>query len=152
MVVRRPEQGKGAVVPLLTLMLALFSVFPAFQGFGDHIENLLLDHLLPNSGREIQAYIEAFAEQSRNLTWVGAGMLVATAILMLRDVESSFNTIWGVIGARSAVLDFFPILLTTGAFMLLYTMVPNCWVSKRHALTGAIVVVLVLKMVQCLPQ
>lgn len=186
-----------AVVPLLTLTLTLFAMFPAFQGLGDRIEGLLLNHVLPSSGRELEAYLEDFAVQARNLTWVGALMLVITAVLMLRDIESSFNCIWGVpemrkgtaslllywavmslgplllgiglvlssyltslslferfselsgrIGARSAVLDFFPALLSTGAFALLYTAVPNCKVSKRDALIGAVAVVLILKLVQ----
>lgn len=186
-----------AVVPLLTLTLTLFSLVPAFQSFGERIQNLLLDHLLPSSGREIEAYLEEFAVHARNLTWVGAAILVVTAVLMLRDIENCFNHIWGVaelrrsplnlllywvgmslsplllgiglvlssyltslslferfselsgvVGARSAVLEFFPVLLVIGAFTLLYTVVPNCKVRKRDALVGALVVVMILKLVQ----
>jgi membrane protein len=186
-----------SVVPLLTLMLALFAPFPAFRGFGDRIEELLLDHLLPSSGRDLQSYLEEFAVQAGNLTWIGGAMLLITAVLMLRDVESSFNRIWGVgemragffnlllywagmglapvllglglvissyltslalfesfaelsgvIGARSAALELFPLLLTIGAFFLLYKVVPNCRVRNRHALAGATLVVAVLKVVQ----
>lgn len=186
-----------AVVPLLTLMLILFAMFPAFQVFGDRVEDLLLNHLLPSSGREIRAYLEEFAVQARSLTWAGGLMLIITAVLMLRAIESNFNRIWGVpemrkgtfsllaywgvmslgpfmlgiglvlssyltslslferftelsglIGARSAVLEFFPALLATGAFMLLYMTVPNCRVGKRDALIGSVVVVLILNGVQ----
>ncbi len=186
-----------AVVPLLTLMLTLLSMFPMFQGFGGRIEELLLDHLLPSSGREIETYLEDFAVQARNLTWVGALMLVITSVLMLRDIERCFNRVWGVpemrksstslllywaamslgpvllgiglvvssymtsldlferftefsgmFGARSAVLNFFPSLLAVGAFMLLYTTVPNCRVRVRHALIGALTVVAIFKVVQ----
>ena len=182
-----------AVVPLLTLMLILFAMFPVFQGLSDSVEDLLLKHLLPSSGREIEAYLEEFAVQARSLTWLGVLMLVITAVLMLRAIESNFNRIWGVpemrkgtlsllaywgvmslgpfmlgiglvlssyltsmslferftelsglIGARSAVLEFFPALLAIGAFMLLYMTVPNCKVDKRDALIGSVVVVLIL--------
>jgi membrane protein len=186
-----------AVTPLLTLMLVLFAAFPAFQDLGMRVQDLLLEHLLPSSGREIEAYLEEFAVHARNLTWVGAVMLVVTAILMLREVERNFNRIWGVpemrkgpgslllywlarslgpllfggglvlssylnslslfarfsdlsglIGARSAVLDFFPTVLSTGAFAVLYTTVPNTLVSKRDALIGAVAVVVLLKLVK----
>jgi membrane protein len=186
-----------AVVPLLTLMLMLFAMVPTFQGLGDRIQILLLDRLLPSTGQEIEAYLEEFATQARNLTWVGALMLVITSVLMLRDIESNFNRIWGIpemrkgtlsllaywammslgplmlgvglvlssyltsltlferfseltgfTGARSAMLEFFPALLSTGAFMLLYMTVPNCRVSKRDALIGAVVVVLLLNLVK----
>lgn len=186
-----------AVTPLLTLMLVLFAAFPAFQDLGVRMQDMLLEHLLPSSGREIEAYFEEFALHGRNLTLVGGVMLVVTAILMLRDVEQNFNRIWGVpemrkgpgnlllywlamslgpllfggglvlgsylnslsffarfselsglVGAPSAVLDFFSTLLSTGAFAVLYTTVPNTRVSKRDALIGAIVVVVLLKLVK----
>lgn len=188
-----------AVVPLLTLMLALFTLFPSFQGIGDSIQDLLLNHLLPSSGQEVEAYIQEFTAHAANLTWVGAAMLFVTGVLTLRAVESCFNRIWGVpemrkglmgvplywvasslgplllgaglvlssyltslslferftelsgmIGARSAALEFFPTVLSTGAFMLLYMTVPNCKVRARDALIGALAVVLVLKLVQWL--
>jgi membrane protein len=186
-----------AVVPLLTLMLSLFTLFPSFQGLGDSIQDLLLTHLLPSSGREIETYIEEFTAHAHNLTWIGAVMLVVTGVLMLRSIESCFNHIWGVpemrkgwlsvvlywlaislgplllgiglvlnsylasmslferfselsdvIGARSALLEFFPTLLAIGAFTLLYLTVPNTSVGARDALIGAVVVVLVLKIVK----
>lgn len=93
-----------AVVPLLTLMLSLFALFPAFQSFGDTIQAQLLEHLLPSSGQEIESYIAEFTAQARKLTWVGAVMLVVTGVLTLRSVESCFNRIWGVPEMRGGLL------------------------------------------------
>jgi membrane protein len=186
-----------AVVPLLTLMLALFTLFPSFQGLGNSIQDLLLTHLLPGSGKELEAHIEEFTAHAHNLTWIGAVMLVVTGVLMLRSIESRFNQIWGVpemrkgwlsvvlywpatslgplllgiglvlnsylaslslferfsklsdvIGARNALLEFFPTLLAAGAFTLLYMTVPNTKVRARDALIGAVAVVLALKVVK----
>jgi membrane protein len=186
-----------AVVPLLTLMLSLFTLFPSFQDLGTSIQELLLKHLLPSSGQELEAYIEEFTAQAHKLTWLGAVLLFVTGVLMLRSIESCFNRIWGVpemrkgvlsfvlywlatslgplllgvglvlssylsslslferfselsgmIGARSAVLEFFPAVLAVGAFTLLYMTVPNCGVKARDALVGAAVVVLILHLVK----
>lgn len=186
-----------AVVPLLTLMLSFFTLFPSIEGLGASIQGILLSHLLPGSGQELEAYIEEFTAHARNLTWIGAVMLVVTGVLMLRNIERCFNHIWGVpdmrkgwlsvllywlatslgplllgiglvlssyltslslferffeysdvIGARNALLEFFPSLLATGAFTLLYLTVPNTQVKARDALIGAVAVVLVLKLVK----
>ena len=188
-----------AVVPLLTLMLSLFTIFPSFQSLGDSIQELLLKQLLTSSGREIESYIEEFTAHAHKLTWVGAVMLVVTGVLMLRNIEACFNRIWGIphmrraalslvlywlatslgplllgiglvlnsyltslslferfselsgmIGARSAVLEFFPTVLAVGAFTLLYLTVPNCEVRARDALIGAVAVVVVLIVVKWL--
>lgn len=186
-----------SVVPLITLMVTVLAAFPHFQTFGSRIENEVLQHLLPSTGRELESYLEEFALQARNLSWVGGVMLLVTAFLMLREVERCFNRVWevpelrtglmgfvmywgvlslgpvllglgfainsylgslalfekfmvisDVFGARSIMLALFPTLLTIGGFTWLYVAVPNCKVRKRHALVGAVVVVMVLKVVK----
>jgi membrane protein len=186
-----------AVVPLITLVLAILSAFPAFQVFSAQLQSLILERLLPSSSYEIEQYFTEFASQARNLTWLGAVMLLVTSYLMLRSVEHSFNQIWGVselrkgltsfllywsvlslgplllgvglaitsyvtsltlferfselsdvLHARSALLGLFPMVLTAGAFTLLYVAVPNCGVRFTHGLAGAIVVALAFKVVK----
>jgi membrane protein len=178
-----------AVVPLVTLVLSILSAFPSFQVFGSQIQDMIFDRLLPASSTELEGYFSTFAAQAKNLTWMGAVMLLVTSYLMLVNVERSFNHIWGVgelrkglssfllywsvlslgplllgigfaissyitsltlferfsefsdlFGARRVMLGIFPVLLTAGAFTLLYVAVPNCGVKFRHGLAGAAVV------------
>lgn len=180
-----------AVVPLITLVFAILSAFPSFQVFGNQIQEMLFDRLLPSSSSELEVYLTDFSTQARNLTWVGAVMLFVTALLMLINVERNFNRIWGVreqrkglssfllywsvlslgplllgmgfaissyitsltlfeaftdvsdyVGASSLLLKLFPVLLTTGAFTLLYVAVPNCGIQLKHGLIGGLVVAL----------
>jgi membrane protein len=95
-----------AVVPLLTLIVSILSVFPSFQVFGAQIQEMIYDRLLPSTGSELQAYLKSFAGQARNLTWAGAVMLFATAYLMLVNIERNFNRIWGVSEQRKGVTSF----------------------------------------------
>ena len=178
-----------AVVPLITLMLSILSAFPSFQVFGSQIQEMIFDRLLPASSNELEGYISNFADQAKNLTWMGAVMLLVTSYFMLVNVERSFNHIWGVgelrkglgsfllywsvlslgplllgvgfaissyitsltlferfsefsdlFGARRVLLGMFPVLLTAGAFTLVYAAVPNCGVKLRHSIVGAIAV------------
>ena len=95
-----------AVVPLLTLTVAVLSAFPAFQDVGARLQAIVFARLIPGSIGELQNYITSFTTQARNLTWVGAAMLLVTSYLMLVNVERSFNTIWGVGGVRKGLYSF----------------------------------------------
>lgn len=186
-----------AVIPLLTLLVAILSAFPAFQVFGDQIQAMIFDRLLPSSSSELENYFTSFSDQARNLTWVGAMMLLVTAFLMLLNIEKSFNRIWEVresrrglnsfllywsvmslgpillglgfaissyiaslnlfdsfldisetLGTTSLLLEVFPLILTAGAFTLLYVAVPNCGVRLHHGLIGGLVLAISFKVVK----
>lgn len=95
-----------SVVPLLTLTVAILSVFPTFQVFASQLQGLVFEHLLPSSTSELLEYITRFTEQARNLTFVGAAMLLVTSYLMLVNIERSFNHIWGVGEVRKGLYSF----------------------------------------------
>ncbi|TQV86813.1 YihY family inner membrane protein [Exilibacterium tricleocarpae] len=95
-----------AIVPLMTVTYAMFSVIPAFQGLGDQLRGFIFDHFVPDSGQEVQEYLAAFSSQARSLTWAGLLMLFATAYLMLKNIEKIFNAIWGVSRGRHGLPNF----------------------------------------------
>lgn len=95
-----------AVVPLLTLTLAILSAFPSFRVFSEQVQAMLFDRLLPSSSQQLQDYLAMFAGQAAQLTWVGAVMLLVTAYLMLVNIESHFNNIWGVHRLRQGLASF----------------------------------------------
>lgn len=95
-----------ALVPLMTVMYAMVSAIPAFQGVGEQAQGFLFDNLVPSTGAEVENYLSDFSTQAKNLTGVGIGFLVVTAVLMLRNIESSFNVIWRTRKNRSAISSF----------------------------------------------
>ena len=95
-----------ALVPLLTVLYTMASAIPAFQGVESQIQELLFQHLLPETSSDIEQYLNDFSRQAKNLTGAGIAFLVATAVLMLRNVERAFNTIWRTRENRSAVSSF----------------------------------------------
>ena len=95
-----------AVVPLMTLIVSILSAFPSFQVFGSQIQDMIFARLLPSSSSELEQYLNNFAGQARNLTWIGAIMLLATAYLMLINIERSFNRIWDVAQLRKGISSF----------------------------------------------
>ncbi len=95
-----------ALVPLLTLLYTMASAIPASQGLDERIQALLFEHLIPETSKELQNYISDFSRQARNLTGPGIVFLLVTAVLMLRNIEKAFNTIWRARENRSAVSSF----------------------------------------------
>ncbi len=95
-----------ALVPLLTVLYTMVSAIPAFQGVEAQMESLMFQHLIPESGSELRSYIEDFSKQAKNLTGPGIAFLLVTAVLMLRNIEKSFNHIWRARENRGALSSF----------------------------------------------
>jgi len=95
-----------ALVPLMTVSFAVVSAVPAFSGVGEQVQAFLFENLVPSTGAEVESYLSDFSAQTRNLTGVGIGFLVVTAVLMLRNIEAAFNIIWRTRKNRSPIASF----------------------------------------------
>lgn len=133
-----------ALVPLMTLMYAMLSLVPSFQGLGSQIEQLLFNNLVPSSGIEVQNYLRDFSVQARNLGAVGGLILIATSYLMLTAVEKAFNRIWDAPNNRRGlagfllywgVLSFGPLLVAVGLLIHAYVLSVK-FVADGTALPG----------------
>ncbi|WP_323011257.1 YihY family inner membrane protein [Castellaniella sp.] len=90
-----------AIVPLLAVVLALFTAFPLFAQFHQALETFLSESLLPPSVSDtIMRYLNQFAAQASGLTAVGGGFLVVTSILLIMTIDEAFNEIWNVAHRR----------------------------------------------------
>ena len=173
-----------AVVPLLTIALAIFTAFPLFNTFRSALEAYFTQNLMPKAiANTILSYMTQFAAKSTGLSAVGGGALIITAVAMMSTIDRVFNRIWGVRIARPflqrvlvywAILTLGPVLigvsisltsylfaatddvvlkipmigaitytmvsvfLTTGAFTLLYIIVPNRVIDWRDAIWGGL--------------
>ena len=120
-----------AVVPMLTLMYSMFSLVPAFQELGGKVEEFIFSKFLPSSGQEITQYLSEFSNQARKLSVAGVAIILITALLMLSNIEKTFNHIWATTGGRKglagflvywAILSLGPLLLAVGMIMSTYLM------------------------------
>lgn len=95
-----------ALVPLLTVLYTMASAVPAFQGLESNIQQLMFENLIPETSEGLEEYLTEYSRQARNLTGFGIAFLLATAVLMLRNIEKAFNHIWRTGGDRGAVSSF----------------------------------------------
>jgi membrane protein len=86
-----------ALVPLFTVMLAVFSAFPMFASFQGALEKYFLQSLVPESiARPVLRALTQFAGKARGVGGVGLLVFVATALATVLTVDRSLNAIWRV--------------------------------------------------------
>ena len=120
-----------AVVPLLTVMYAIFNAFEAFSSLSSMVEGFVFDNVVPENVVVLQDYLRDFSTQARNLGAPSLIFLGVTAFLMLFTIERTFNEIWRVREPRHgfqrflmywAVLSLGPILVGVGFAISTYIM------------------------------
>ncbi|MBI1905095.1 MAG: YihY family inner membrane protein [Rhodocyclales bacterium] len=86
-----------ALVPLVTVSIALFSNFPAFKTLAKALATFLQKEILPELAAQIvTTYALQFSEKAAQLTLIGTALLVVTVLLLLHTIDDVFNDIWGV--------------------------------------------------------
>lgn len=85
-----------SLVPILTVMLVLFSSVPALEGVREQVQQAIYRNLMPSSGATISQHMSNFAEKSSNLGIVGVAGVFVTTIMTLMTIETAFNQIWRV--------------------------------------------------------
>ncbi len=86
-----------ALVPLMTVMLALFTAFPMFSQFQNALQQYLLQSLVPdNIARPVLQALTQFAGKASRLGSVGLIVLGVTALALVFTIDRTLNAIWRV--------------------------------------------------------
>jgi membrane protein len=86
-----------ALVPLVTVMLAVFTAFPMFAGFEAALEKYFLQNLVPdNIAKPVLKSLTQFAAKARGMGTAGLLLLVATALALVLTIDRTLNAIWRV--------------------------------------------------------
>ena len=91
-----------ALVPLVTVMLAVFTAFPIFGDFQLALERYFLQALVPeNIAKPVMRMLTQFAGQANRLGSLGLLLLGATALALMLTIDRTLNRIWRVRRSRS---------------------------------------------------
>lgn len=86
-----------SLVPLLTVMLAVFTAFPMFSSFQHALEQYFLKSLIPpNIAKPVLAALTQFAAKANRLGVVGLVALGVTALALMLTIDRTLNAIWRV--------------------------------------------------------
>lgn len=86
-----------ALVPLITVVLAVFTAFPMFATFQEVLQKWLLESLIPNNiARQVLGYLTQFAGQANKLGVASVALLFITALALILTIDHTLNGIWRV--------------------------------------------------------
>jgi membrane protein len=130
-----------ALVPFITVALAVFTAFPMFAKFQDVLQKWLIESLVPdNIARQVLGYLNQFAGKASKLGAVGLAVLLGTALALVFTIDRTLNTIWRVRTTRPfaqrvmiywAAITLGPVLLAGSLSMTSYA------VSLSKGVVGA---------------
>lgn len=131
-----------ALVPLLAVVLAVFTAFPVFGKLQASLQQWLADSLVPPAiARQVSGYLTQFASKASRLGWVGLGALAAAALMLVLTIDRSLNVIWGVRERRPFLRSLFiyAVALTLGPLLLSLSLAMTSYaVSASRGLVGAL--------------
>ncbi|MEY4764538.1 MAG: hypothetical protein RI907_1211 [Pseudomonadota bacterium] len=90
-----------ALVPLFTVMLALFSAFPVFSRFRKMLEQQVLTDMVPEAiAKPVLLSLTKFSGKASQLGGVGLIVLGLTAMSLMLTIDHTLNGIWRVKAVR----------------------------------------------------
>ncbi len=93
-----------SIVPMLAIVLAVFTTFPEFGSLQNTLETYFSQGMIPASTAHIILNnLTTFAANAANVSIIGGLTLVATALMTISLIESTFNHIWHVMTPRPVV-------------------------------------------------
>jgi len=128
------------LVPLFTVAFAYVSRFPMFERSQDALEAFVLRFFLPVGGVTVRQYLNEFVAKSAELKGVSIVFVVVTAVLLVAQVESEINTIWGPREPRSLARRVFMFVLsfTAGPVLIGAAVYFISWVIEQSVAATSI--------------
>lgn len=108
-----------ALVPLSMVAFGALAAFPAFGEWREQLTGYIFANFVPSSASAVQGYLRDLSNNAGRLTTAGAIALVASVLITLTSVETTFNRIWRVPTARPKFGRFlvYWTVLTLGALV-----------------------------------
>ncbi len=86
-----------SLVPMFTVMLAVFSAFPMFANFQSALQRYFLQSLVPDSiAKPVLSALTQFAAKSSHLGTLGLVVLLVSALALMLTIDRTLNAIWRV--------------------------------------------------------
>ncbi len=83
-----------SIIPLLVILLYMFTTMPLFQEMYDNVQELIFANLMPTQSEEIMTYINTFIENSDKLGMVGVFYVTFAAIMFFKSYDYIVNDIF----------------------------------------------------------
>ncbi len=95
-----------ALVPLAMVVFGVLSAFPTFGEWSAQLSDYIFSNFVPGAASELKSTLDDLLKNTGALTTTGVIGVIISLLITLNSVESTFNRIWRVAGARPKVVRF----------------------------------------------
>ena len=95
-----------AIVPLSAVVISLFSLFGITEQLFINLQKYLFSQSFPTLHDEIISNLEHFIEKARSIGVVGVLFYIIPSILLLNNINTNFNAVWGSPSRETLVEKF----------------------------------------------
>ena len=108
-----------ALVPLSMVVFGVLSAFPVFDRWTGALSDYIFANFVPSAAENVKDYLLGVTDNAKTLTAAGVIALIASLLITLHSVETTFNRIWRVKTARPKLGRFlvYWTVLTLGALV-----------------------------------
>lgn len=96
-----------AAVPFIAVIYRVLSLMPLFDDTGDVITGFIFENFVAGSSDVVLEKLREFSANANELTLAGIIFVFVTTMLLLMNVERTFNAIWDVADVRHGAARFF---------------------------------------------
>lgn len=109
-----------ALVPLIMVIFSVFSAFPVFNEVTGELKEFIFTNFAPSASDTVGQYIDEFVNNSKKMSAVGIISLVVVALMLIKTIDSTLNSIWHDTSTRPLVISIaiYWFILTFGPLLI----------------------------------
>lgn len=114
-----------SIIPLLVIMLWIFTTMPIFGSVYSKVENLIFTNLMPTDSKVVMQYINTFIKSTDKLGLIGVVYVTVAVFMFFKNYDYIVNDIfsspsrsfWNATGTYLLFLIIIPILMGTSFYL-----------------------------------
>jgi len=135
-----------SIIPLLVIILSIFTNLPIFDTLYDDIQTLIFKNLMPTNSQEVLTYINTFVDNSGKLGFVGVIYVLFASMMFFKNYDYIVNDIfetkrrsfWSSVTVYWTLVTLSPIMLALSFYLstqIQELLDKNSFTSGIHLLT-----------------
>jgi membrane protein len=85
-----------SIIPLLVIMLWVFTTMPMFDSVYSKVEQLIFSNLMPTDSKIAMEYINTFIESTDKLGYIGIGYVIFAVFMFFKNYDYIVNDIFDI--------------------------------------------------------
>jgi len=114
-----------SLIPLLVILLSIFTSMPIFESFYTKIEKLIFSNLMPTDSKIVMKYINNFVASTDKLGYIGTIYVTFAVFMFFKDYDYIVNdifetpsrTFWEAFKTYILLLLIIPVLLGSSFYL-----------------------------------